>query len=162
MEQWPPDVFTNLGILLVSEEYIMNPDPLTIYSPFPNNIKTMIEYNQEYMDKLDVQLVSLERLKKHYINILDDLLISQHKCQEKIEYLNKKALQNKTHSNSAINFITLYNKRVEQSLHSAITLYGNNQTKIGEIKKEIDQIDYCIYKTLYYKKDTKICNTRCK
>jgi len=152
MEQWPPDVFTNLGILLVSEEYIMSPNPLTIYSPFPNNIKTTKEYKQEYMNKLDVQIVSLERQKKYYINVLDDLLISQHKCQEKIEYLDKKALHNKTHGNSAINFITLYNKRVEQSLHGAITLYGNNQTKIGEIKKEIEQIDRYIYKTNLCKK----------
>jgi len=151
MEQWSPDVFTNLGILLVSEEYIMNPDPLTIYSPFPNNIKTMKEYKQEYMNKLDIQIISLEQQKKVWIHELDALLISQYKCQEKIEYLNKKALHNKTRGNSAINFITLYNKRIEQGLHSAITLYGNNQTKIAEIKKEIEKIDHCIYKTNWCK-----------
>lgn len=152
MEQWSPDIFTNLGILLVSEEYIMNPDPLTIYSPFPNNIKALNEYKQEYMNKLYIQIISLEKQKRDLIHELDALLITQYKCQEKIEYLNKKALYNKTYGNSAINFITLYNKRLEKSLHSAITLYGNYQTKIAEIKKEIEQIDHCIYKTNWCKK----------
>jgi hypothetical protein len=149
MDQFDPQKFLNLGNLLVSDQYInsyTNKNNNCVITP----INSYSKYKQEYMDKLKDQLTNFEKRKKELLKEYNSILITQKQLQNKILNWNKSISINKIYNNSATNFITLYNHRIQNKLRDTIQLYNDNNSKLDNWKKEIDFLDYCISKNMYY------------
>ena len=158
------EIFLNIGKLLTSDEYInkninkdyfIDKDNISISMDSAcyliTKTKTQEEYKTNYITNLEEQIKTFEKNKKLLLVEYNELLVFQKKTSDNIEFMNKKITVNKIYKNSATNFITLYNQRINKKLQKYIDIFNSITTKLDKIKKEILFLDDCIYKINGYK-----------
>jgi hypothetical protein len=146
MSDVDPNIFINIGQILVSEEYLKNIAVENIPST-----KSYEKYKEEYLNELNSQLYRLNKEKEEKLYDYERRLDINKKTIDKITQLNKKInLKNpqlKHHSNSTINFMSLQLKHLKECLAETIEEHTLNMQEICILEKDLPRLDFTIQKT---------------
>lgn len=138
------NIYNNIGKLLVSPEHV----PPSFIGSDPK--KTIDKYKEDYYNKLMTQLTKLEANKRELIHEYDKLLVVKKQGNEKIEYLTNKIYKNNIYIRSVGNIFNFYTERLKDNLEDTTRIYDETNTALKHIKKDIEFLDVCIFKTNEY------------
>jgi chromosome segregation ATPase len=142
-------IYNNIGKLLVSPEHV----PPSFICEDPK--KTIDQYKEDYYNKLMTQLKNLETNKRELLDEYDKLLVSKKLLEEKIDYLTNKIYKNDIYIRSVGNIFNFYTARLKDNLEDTTNAYDQTNTDLKNIKKKIEFLDICIFKTNEYILQTK-------
>ena len=96
------------------------------------------------------QLTNLEVNKRELLDEYDTRLVSKKLLEEKITYLNNKIYKNNIYIRSVGNIFNFYTSRLKDNLDDTTIAYDDINEALKEIKKRIEFLDMCIFKTNEY------------
>ena len=148
MDSIDSEVFLCIGQSLVDDEQS---------GSFTNTnlkIKSFQEYKIQYLQKLNEQIEYLTEKKEKLLNEYKLGIEFNRESIEKITYLNNKLRNNNNtifhHYNNTANFLSLRMKKYKIILNETIENNFKNSQNLHELEKEINFIEFCIYKTKNY------------
>jgi hypothetical protein len=148
MESIDYEVFLCIGQSLVDEEQSCS---------FTNtNLKTKSfqEYKAQYLQTLNEQMEYLTKKKEKLLNEYKLGIEFNRESIEKITYLNNKLRNNNNtifhHYNTTATFLSLRLKKYKIILNETIENNFKNNQNLHELEKEINFIEFCIFKTKGY------------
>jgi len=149
MESVEPEVFLRIGQSLVDEEQSCS------FTEMNLKTKSFQQYKAQYLQNLNEQMEYLTKKKEKLLNEYNLGIEFNKKSIEKITYLNNKLGKNNYnsnfhHFNNTVNFLSLRMKKDKIILNETIENNFKNSQNLHELEKEINFIEFCIFKTKGY------------
>ena len=147
MDSIDSEVFLCIGQSLVDEEQSTN------FTNMNLKTKSFQEYKTQYLQKLNDQMDYLTKKKEKLLKDYKLGIEFNKESIEKITYLNNKLRNNNNifhHYNTTATFLSLNMKKYKIILNETIENNFKNNQNLHELEKEINFIEFCIFKTKGY------------